>query len=88
MIHKVMDRSRIIHYNVLGFICLVTLCETKGRARSGLSPTSWRRAVDCMACLVRISPLEWCGHGSGEVVRVDPYFDGMVRRQCHRCSGS
>lgn len=85
MIYKVIDRNRIIHYNVLGFRCPVTLCRIEYVARSVLS-VSWKRSVDCMTCLVRAASLPWCGHGSGQIVRVDPQYDGYVRRQCHRCS--
>jgi hypothetical protein len=87
MICKVADRGRVIHYNVVGFRCPVLLCQTRYCANS-TSPVSWRRAVDCMACLVRFASLAWCGHGPGEVVHVDPRFDGEVRRQCGRCSGA
>lgn len=87
MIYKVTDRNRIVHYNVIGFSCPVTLCEIRGPVLFNMSPASWRRPVDCMACLVRAASLAWCGHGSGEAVHVDPEYDGHARRRCYRCSG-
>lgn len=95
MIYKVADRSGVVHFNVIGFTRLVILCErvslraTISDTRRGfdLLPTSWRRLVDCMACLVRVAPLPWCGHGSGEAIYVCPTYDSLVRRQCYRCSG-
>lgn len=87
MIYKVTDRNRVTHYNVIGFACPVTLCETTNRVRPDLRPASWRRTVDCMACLVRFAPLTWCGHGSGEAIHADPEYDGRARRRCYRCSG-
>ena len=88
MIYKVTDRNRVVHYNVIGFVCLVTLCATRGPVRFNLSPVSWRRTVDCMACLVRFASLTWCGHGSGEAIHVDPEYDGQARRRCYRCSAT
>ena len=90
MIHKAMDRRRVTHHNVLGFRCLVTLCGLQGFVQRDLSPASWRRRVDCMTCLVQAASLPWCGHGTGEVIRVDPTCDAttptVVYRRCHRCT--
>lgn len=87
MICKVMDRNRIVHYKVIGFSRPVLLCMFESWARL-TSPVHRKRAVDCMACLVRFASLAWCGHGSGEVVRIDPQFYGRARRQCGRCAGT
>ncbi len=86
MIHKVMDRGRVVHYNVIGYLRLVALCEIRYPWLSFVLPASWRRTVDCMTCLVRAASLAWCGHGSGEVVRIDSQYG--VSRQCHRCAGT
>lgn len=85
MIYKIADRNRVVHYNVIGCDCLVLLCDINRCARS-VSPVSWRRMVDCMACLVRAASLPWCGHGPGQAIHVNPQFDEMVRRLCYRCS--
>jgi len=90
VIHKVTDRRRVVHYNVIGFASLVTLCGVEDYGDRlcyrNLLPASWRRQVDCMGCLVRAARLTWCGHGSGEVICIDQEYYSRVRRECHRCT--
>lgn len=87
MIYKVMDRARVVHFNVIGFDGPVILCEFRIRpVRFDLQPASWKRTVDCMTCLVSVSPLVWCGHGSGEAIHVHSEYNGLARRRCYRCS--
>lgn len=86
MIYKVTDRGRVVHHNVIGFSCLVPLCEVKGsHIPHGMSPASWKRQVDCMTCLVNAAVLPWCGHGVGVAIHVDTV---RVHRQCYHCAGT
>lgn len=86
MICKVLDDNGITHHAIVGWKGNRHACDIddwRGR------PASWRRPVDCMACVAVVMSLPYCPHSEGNVIRVifDPRY-WFLARCCARCVGT
>lgn len=85
MICKVVDGDGVTHYRIVGWSGNWHACDPddcRGR------PASWRRPVDCMACVAMVTRLPDCPHSAGNVVRVVSHAQDywFLVRCCTRCT--